>query len=367
VVFLDVVEYSKQPVTQQIRMKEYVNRLISHALEPIATGDRVILDTGDGAALCFLGDPEHALFVALGLRNGLQDGPEPNTLEVALRIGIHLGPVKMVKDLNGQLNVIGDGINAAQRIMSFAKPNQILVSRSYYETVAILSQENAKLFHYEGIRKDKHIREYDVYEVGVPSSTHADIPKAAGTGATAERSDQASTALQREEPSATADIGGTVARLDPQVLATAEHSLAVHVGPIARLLVRRAARTAADGEALYRALAEHITDEKRRQDFLDHGVRAAAAASHAPAGRPTAEYVSAPAPRPTGTASWDAAVLQAIEEQLATYLGPVAKVLVKRTARTSTSFEELLQQLAQQLEDEHQRESFLKAVHRPHR
>jgi class 3 adenylate cyclase len=362
VVFLDVVEYSKQPVTQQIAMKEYLNQLISHAIEQIATGDRVILDTGDGAALCFLGDPEHALFVALGLRNGLLDGPEPNPQGIALRIGIHLGPVKMVRDINGQLNVIGDGINAAQRVMSFAKPNQILVSRSYYETVAILSQENAKLFHYEGVRKDKHIREYDVYEVGVPSSAHVDTQATAGSGAEAEETIQPITPHRREEQQEAASPGAGILQFDPQVLEAAERDLAEHVGPIARLLVRRAARTASDAQALYRALAEHVSDEKTRQHFLDQGARAATAATYAPTRRPAEEHSSAPGSEPTGTASWDPAVLLAAEEQLATYLGPVAKVLVRRTARSSSSFEELAQKLAQHLDDERQRENFLKAV-----
>ena len=34
-----------------------------------------------------------------------------------VRTGVNLGPVKLVKDLNGSLNAIGDGINAGQRIM----------------------------------------------------------------------------------------------------------------------------------------------------------------------------------------------------------------------------------------------------------
>jgi class 3 adenylate cyclase len=65
-----------------------------------------------------------------------------------------------MKDLNDQLNVIGDGINAAQRVMSFAQPNQILVSRSFYEVVACLSHEYEQLFQYLGAHTDKHVREH---------------------------------------------------------------------------------------------------------------------------------------------------------------------------------------------------------------
>jgi outer membrane biosynthesis protein TonB len=81
-------------------------------------------------------------------------------------MGINLGPVKLVKDINGHPNIIGDGINVAQRIMSFARPGQIVVSRSYYDVVSNLASEYAKLFHYEGSRTDKHVREHEIYVVG---------------------------------------------------------------------------------------------------------------------------------------------------------------------------------------------------------
>jgi hypothetical protein len=69
------------------------------------------------------------------------------------------------KDINGQDNLIGDGINLAQRVMSFAEPGQLMVSRSYYDVISCLSQEYAQLFHYQGLRSDKHIREHAVYSV----------------------------------------------------------------------------------------------------------------------------------------------------------------------------------------------------------
>jgi hypothetical protein len=91
---------------------------------------------------------------------------------LAVRLGVNLGPVRLVKDLNGQMNIIGDGINVAQRVMSFARPGQLLVSRSFYEVVSCLSRDYANLFHHEGARTDKHVREHDVYSVvgGTPAS-----------------------------------------------------------------------------------------------------------------------------------------------------------------------------------------------------
>ena len=167
VLFVDIVEYSRVPVVEQGYLKDRFNTLLSDALRGVALNDRIILDTGDGAAISFIGDPEDALFVATALRDEIarfnEEGGKP---ELLTRMGINLGPVRLVKDINGQPNIIGDGINVAQRVMTFAQPGQVLVSRSYYEIVSRLSEEASNLFSYEGARTDKHIREHEVYAVG---------------------------------------------------------------------------------------------------------------------------------------------------------------------------------------------------------
>lgn len=165
VLFLDMVGYSRKPVTQQMNLRESFNRLLREALEGVARNDRVILDTGDGAAVTFLGDPEGALFLALRLRESLSADSLREEQDLRLRCGINLGPVKLVRDINGQPNIIGDGINVAQRIMGFAEPAQVLVARSYFEVVSRLSDDYAHLFRYEGSRTDKHVREHEVYAV----------------------------------------------------------------------------------------------------------------------------------------------------------------------------------------------------------
>jgi class 3 adenylate cyclase len=178
VVFVDLVGYSKKSVAEQITLKDRFTSLLSESLKNIAVNDRIILDTGDGAAMSFLGDPEDALFVAMNLRDSLKDDTSSGDgaagrdeeWEGLICIGINLGPVKLIKDINGHPNIIGDGINVAQRIMTFAKPGQIVVSRSYYDVVSCLSDEYAKLFHYEGSRTDKHVREHEVYQVGESES-----------------------------------------------------------------------------------------------------------------------------------------------------------------------------------------------------
>jgi class 3 adenylate cyclase len=182
VVFIDIVEYSRKPVVEQIELKDRFNALLSDALRGVAVNDRIILDTGDGAAISFIGDPEDALFVATGLRDDIAAQSETPQIELSTRMGINLGPVRLVKDINGQPNIIGDGINVAQRVMSFAKPGQVLVSRSYYEVVSRLSDESSKLFSYEGSRTDKHIREHEVYAVGAIPALHRRVDDTATDG-----------------------------------------------------------------------------------------------------------------------------------------------------------------------------------------
>ncbi|MFZ2333996.1 MAG: adenylate/guanylate cyclase domain-containing protein [Sideroxyarcus sp.] len=180
VFFLDIVEYSKKSVSGQISLKERFNAFLSIAIRDVPVNDRIILDTGDGAAISFLGDISDALHAALSMRSSLLNEGVRMEPPLLVRIGINLGPVRLVKDINGQPNIVGDGINVAQRVMGFSDPGQILVSRSYYDAVSRLSQEYAGMFHYQGSRTDKHVREHEVYAIGYPgdfTSTQRSLAK----------------------------------------------------------------------------------------------------------------------------------------------------------------------------------------------
>src|SRR5437773_1658229 len=177
VLFLDIVEYSQRSVAEQIALKERFNAVLTEAIAGVATDDRIILDTGDGAAVSFLGDPEDTLFAGMSLRDAVAAQDVTSGPRLQIRVGVNLGPVRLVKDINGQPNIIGDGINVAQRVMSFAEPGQILVSRSYYDVMVRLSEDYSKLFHYEGAKTDKHVREHEVYAIGAaPSSLRRTLP-----------------------------------------------------------------------------------------------------------------------------------------------------------------------------------------------
>jgi class 3 adenylate cyclase len=181
VLFLDIVGYSKQSVDEQHRLKRKFNDAIASAMEGIGQRDRVILDTGDGAAITFFGDPERVLQVAVAIRDGVG---------MPVRSGINLGPVRLITDLNGQMNIIGDGINVAQRVMSFCPAGELLVSRAFYEIAATLSEAHAGMFRHAGEHKDKHVRAHEVYSV---------VRNAPGAG-------RASSSVSEEQAKAPAEI-----------------------------------------------------------------------------------------------------------------------------------------------------------------
>ncbi len=348
VVFLDIAGYTEKPVEQQIEMKEHLQKLVADAVSNIAETERIMVDTGDGAALCFLGDPEEALFVALNLRDLLREKDTATPFKI--RIGINLGPVKVVKSISGQLNPLGDGINNAQRVMGFAKPNQILVSRSFYDVIACLSEEYAQLFQYLGIHKDKHVKQHPVYEVVLPEGeqTYATV---ATVKASAEHMEVASNA-----PSPAAAVSW-----DPALLKTAEDDLAIYIGPLAKVLVGRAALQATSAQDLYTVLGNMIPADDARTKFLakapalvqEPNSGPVNVVSMGPDSGPTTDRLS------TTGSPWDPAILKAAEQDLAIHLGPLSKVIVKKAAKKTSNLDELYELLARELPTEEAQNTFL--------
>ncbi len=347
VVFVDLVGYSERAVTQQGMLKRYLNEIIGRSLTHVGESDRMALDTGDGAALCFFGDPEDALFAAANLREAVATDPGPAGGQV--RIGINLGPARIVRDLNGNRNIIGDGINVAQRVMGFAAPNQILVSRSFYEVVSHISHEHAQLFQYAGLHRDKHIREHELYEFQV----------VAGPGA----------ALSSDVGVAGPDVpaeGGEPVVFSPELLARLTAALIDHLGPMANLIVRKVARQARDSRELLASVANNLSDAAARQKFLAHvgdlapppatpptPAKGAGVGSATAAGGP--EGRRAPGPITPKT-------LSVAEEKLARHLGPIARVLVAQAAREANDTGQLAARLALHIADPAARRAFLASM-----
>jgi TonB family protein len=96
-----------------------------------------------------------------------------------VRIGIALGPMEVALDLNGYPRIVGDGINVAERIAAFAKPGEVVVSRSFHDMISRLSEGNAALFTDGGARTDKNGREHPIYFLAAKGARPAPPPSRA--------------------------------------------------------------------------------------------------------------------------------------------------------------------------------------------
>jgi class 3 adenylate cyclase len=207
VVFADLVGFSKKTVPAQLAAKEALTALLQRLVAPYPKTARVILDTGDGAAVGFLVNPESALGLALRLRRELAGAPVDALLRSSdLRLGINLGPVKVITDVNGQPNIVGEGINSAERIMSFAEPGHTTASRSFQEAVFYLDPAFQSLFEPLGTRADKHGREHEVFGLTTSTDAIAAALQSLGIGPTDARAGSGrATTLEGE---AAAGLGG---------------------------------------------------------------------------------------------------------------------------------------------------------------
>src|SRR5216684_1418270 len=127
VLFIDIVGYSKLLINEQTeqiqKLKEVVRGTEQFRLAE-TEGKLLRLPTGDGGALVFRTSPEAPALCALEISKALKSHPE-----LRVRMGIHSGPVQEVTDLSEQANIVGAGINIAQRVMDCADAGHILLSK----------------------------------------------------------------------------------------------------------------------------------------------------------------------------------------------------------------------------------------------
>ena len=163
----------------------------------------------------------------------------------------------------------------------------------------------------------------------------------------------------------TANAAQTTSRessFSADLLREAERDLATFIGPMASIALRRAVRNASDLLELYELLGRQVADPKDRAAFLARGRQRAAAGL----GRPRPP----PAPPPARTIerssaspvkSPNPASIVAIESDLTRYIGPIARILVKRELGRFESLAKLCLVLATHIPDERERRAFLNA------
>ncbi|MFG6464582.1 serine/threonine-protein kinase [Roseateles sp. DXS20W] len=158
---------------------------------------------------------------------------------------------------------------------------------------------------------------------------------------------------------------------DKAQLTQAEQTLARHVGPLASVLVRRAARECSDLHELYARLAEQVADPRARDAFLGQASQVTGSMGRTAGG--TSGAPSSPGTRSTAGSAGSAgattlggplndALLDRTVPLLAQHVGPIAKVLVKRAAADTDSRAMFFNRLAEAVSDPTAREKLLKAL-----
>ena len=129
--FLDLVGHSRLLNRDQKSNIELLQRLVRETPEfrEANAGHRLLrLPAGDGMALVFFGDAVPAVACAISIAVAIE-----NHAHLKVRIGLNTGQVYRVTDINTASNVVGDGINMAQRVMDCGDAGQILLSKSIAE------------------------------------------------------------------------------------------------------------------------------------------------------------------------------------------------------------------------------------------
>ena len=164
VLFLDIVGYSKVPVDEQVSIKLNFTDIVANSLDSLNKQDCIRLDTGNGCAICYLGDPEKLFQIGINLKCIFFEKHVTKTDYYQVRLGLNLGPVKVVEGVNDDRNCLGAGINDAQRVMDFADSNQLLVSKTYFDVINNMSASYASQLINLGTRADKHNKAHEVYQ-----------------------------------------------------------------------------------------------------------------------------------------------------------------------------------------------------------
>ena len=148
-----------------------------------------------------------------------------------------------------------------------------------------------------------------------------------------------------------------------ELLREIERDLATFIGPMATIALRRAIRQTNDVVVLYDLLGPQVVNPRDRAEFLARGQRRAATelTSRSPSSPPAKPEREAVEKRDQPVPSPSLANIASVETNLARYIGPIAKILIRRELEKHETLSEFYRALAAHIPDERDRERFLRA------
>lgn len=169
-IFLDIIKFTTgRSVEAQADLVAALNRIVRTALanKGIDLNNTILLPTGDGICIALIEAKPFDIHFELALDivaqiSDYNDQTSDQMRQFEARIGINENIDNIVVDINEKKNVAGMGINMAQRIMSLADGNQILLGQAVYEILSGREKYMSDLRWYPG--SDKHGNQFPVYQ-----------------------------------------------------------------------------------------------------------------------------------------------------------------------------------------------------------
>jgi serine/threonine-protein kinase len=154
----------------------------------------------------------------------------------------------------------------------------------------------------------------------------------------------------------------TASSLTPAEIDRVARRLSASLGPIARRVAEDAARRFPTPAEVVAYLAEQIPDAAERAKFL---ATAGADTGSASGIRPPITHSAPSQPGTPSAANWEPALLDRLAGQLAAYVGPLARIIVKKAAKTASDEPSLIAALAAEIASDSDRRKFFAEAANP--
>lgn len=152
--------------------------------------------------------------------------------------------------------------------------------------------------------------------------------------------------------------------IHPKTINTLNESLAEELGPIAKILVKKAQRQSNNLDEVIQLLLANLPTEQQRNKFVKKvglSIKHKQLTSHTQSRNKPTEYNTTENQKKTSTALNEENIKK-ITQQLSMSLGPIAKFIVKKTLKRVQSKEDLVTELAKEIENDQQRHAFIKGI-----
>jgi hypothetical protein len=169
-IFIDIVGFTKnRTVEDQVFIVSKLESIILDTVKSFSIDESKVLyaPTGDGVCISILEWSEYDIHMKICLKI-FEELEKHNTRcvetskKISIRAGIDSNFDAVRPDINRKDNVIGSGINRAARIMSLARPDQLMISSSVFDTLKDREVYRDLFVKKEGVVK--HNTKIDTYQ-----------------------------------------------------------------------------------------------------------------------------------------------------------------------------------------------------------